>query len=230
MNSYRPVTIGLIMALLLACLGSAAWADRGGRADNRRAESRHVDKDYTLDARHRHNQYYPRHGHVVKSLPRGTHTVVHHRTRYYYDGGIWYRPSGVYFSVVAPPIGVVVPVLPPSYATVWVGSVPYYYAGGAYYAWYPEYRGYMVTEPPDEGRIFEEPPVPDQLFVYPKLGQDEEQQATDRYECHRWAVDQSGFDPTQPGGNVPDNENAARRADYNRATKACLEARSYSVQ
>lgn len=33
-------------------------------------------------------------------------------------------------------------------------------------------------------------------FPYPRNGQSQEQQERDRYECHRWAVQQSGYDPT----------------------------------
>ncbi len=35
------------------------------------------------------------------------------------------------------------------------------------------------------------------LFVYPSQGQSQEQQSRDRYECHIWAVQQTGFDPTR---------------------------------
>ena len=34
--------------------------------------------------------------------------------------------------------------------------------------------------------------------AYPVRGQTEDQQSRDRYDCHLWAVQQSGFDPTQP--------------------------------
>jgi hypothetical protein len=34
-----------------------------------------------------------------------------------------------------------------------------------------------------------------QVFVYPQRGQSAEQQQRDRFECHQWAVQQSGFDP-----------------------------------
>jgi len=54
------------------------------------------------------------------------------------------------------------------------------------------------------------PPVRAQeLFIYPAQGQNEEQQSRDRFECHSWAVQQSGFDPSNPGSqqqaaaNVP---------------------------
>lgn len=35
-----------------------------------------------------------------------------------------------------------------------------------------------------------------QVYFYPKGGQTPEQQDRDRYECYRWAVSQSGFDPS----------------------------------
>ena len=33
------------------------------------------------------------------------------------------------------------------------------------------------------------------LFAYPSAGQPEAQQRQDRFECHEWAVGQTGFDP-----------------------------------
>lgn len=35
-------------------------------------------------------------------------------------------------------------------------------------------------------------------YVYPAKGQSPEQQKKDEYECHTWAVKQTGFDPTKP--------------------------------
>jgi len=37
-----------------------------------------------------------------------------------------------------------------------------------------------------------------QQFVYPSKGQSPEQQKKDEYECHQWAVQQTGVDPTKP--------------------------------
>ncbi len=39
------------------------------------------------------------------------------------------------------------------------------------------------------------PAAAQQIFVYPTKGQSPEQQNRDRYECHTWAVQQTGFDP-----------------------------------
>jgi len=36
-----------------------------------------------------------------------------------------------------------------------------------------------------------------QVYFYPKAGQTTEQQSRDHYECYNWAVQQTGFDPSQ---------------------------------
>ena len=35
------------------------------------------------------------------------------------------------------------------------------------------------------------------IYIYPAKGQSHEQQDRDRYECHSWAVKQTGFDPSR---------------------------------
>jgi hypothetical protein len=62
------------------------------------------------------------------------------------------------------------------------------------------------------------------LFIYPAAGQSKEQTADDRYECHVWAADRSGYDPTLGGGKASD------AADYQRAFVACMEGRHYVVK
>lgn len=41
------------------------------------------------------------------------------------------------------------------------------------------------------------------FYVYPSKGQSQAQQDKDRYECHQWAVKQTGFDPTKPQAGSP---------------------------
>ena len=36
-----------------------------------------------------------------------------------------------------------------------------------------------------------------QVYFYPKAGQSTEQQSRDHYECYNWAMQQTGFDPSQ---------------------------------
>jgi len=187
-------------------------------------------RDWVVDRRYNHNRSYPRRGYSVRELPRGYREFRHHHDRYFFGGGVWYRAGVSGFIVVTPPIGLTLSLLPPYYTTIWVGGVPYYYADDVYYRWLPQQRVYVVSEPPPAKEVVEDSSLPKNLYIYPKIGQSPEQQATDRYECHSWAVDQTGFDPIQPGGNVPADQNTVRRADYQRAMKACLEARDYSVQ
>jgi hypothetical protein len=37
-----------------------------------------------------------------------------------------------------------------------------------------------------------------------------EQQSADRYECHNWAKQQTGFDPTRSTGGVEPDDSAAK--------------------
>ncbi len=50
-----------------------------------------------------------------------------------------------------------------------------------------------------------------QLYVYPLKKQSSEQQDRDRYECHRWAVQQTGFDPSK---TYPTNPNSLDPQPY----------------
>jgi hypothetical protein len=42
-----------------------------------------------------------------------------------------------------------------------------------------------------------------QLYIYPERGQSPQQQQQDRYQCHTWAVQQTGFDPTMAAAAPP---------------------------
>jgi hypothetical protein len=41
------------------------------------------------------------------------------------------------------------------------------------------------------------PATAQDLFIYPSQGQSQEQQNRDQFECHQWAVQNTGFDPTR---------------------------------
>jgi hypothetical protein len=221
--------------LALGVVAGAARAD--GRQDGRHEGAQQGRQDshrgYALDNRYQHGQYYPQRGAAFRSLPAERRQYEFHGEHYYFHGGAWYRQWGPNFLVVAPPIGIGIDLLPPYYTTVWLGGVPYYYADGAYYQWQPERRQYIVAQPPadaaDAGDPAPSPPQSNDLYAYPKNGQGEQQQATDRYECHSWAAGQAGFDPTQVQGGVAADAMAAGRDSYLRAERACLEGRGYSV-
>ena len=154
---------------------------------------------------------------------------------YYWGGGQWYRPYGGSYVIVGAPLGMFMPYLPGSYSTVWVGGSRYYYADGSYFSYEPGRRGYVVVRSPyrdddeyygdDDGERDERRDGRDQdLYIYPTRGQSEQQQADDRYQCHRWAVDQTHYDPTDSEYDRND------RSEYDRAIGACLTGRGYSVK
>jgi hypothetical protein len=58
-----------------------------------------------------------------------------------------------------------------------------------------------VEEPPPR-RVYQAPPPPPprtEVYAYPTQGQTPEQTDRDRFDCHEWAVKQTGFDPSAPG-------------------------------
>jgi opacity protein-like surface antigen len=98
----------------------------------------------------------------------------------------------------------------------------------------PAVAQYMSTPPPEQ-RAAPGQPAPaargDNLTITAKNGQTEKQQWADRYECHKWAKDQSGFDPTlRAPSEMSGDEINSHREQYRRAFSACLEGRGYSVQ
>ncbi|MGO9993302.1 MAG: glycine zipper family protein [Steroidobacteraceae bacterium] len=58
-----------------------------------------------------------------------------------------------------------------------------------------------VTPPPRVVAVPSPPPRPQTVFVYPSNGQSAEQTDRDRYECHLWAVQQTGVDPSRADAN-----------------------------
>jgi hypothetical protein len=216
----RFLGIGLMLAILSGIMFF-------GFTQGASAQGRGFGRDSFMDSRHGHNRVYPVRGRYVDVLPRGHYDVPYGHSHYYFYGGVWYRPYGPRFVVAMPPFGLVVPFLPLYYTTLWVGGIPYYYANEVYYT--QTAGGYEVVEPP-KGEVVEAPASEERLFIYPRKGQSEKQQSDDRYECHRWAVKQTHYDPTQPPGSVPAPQSSQKRADYNRAMGACLDARGYTVK
>lgn len=245
MSHLRKMHLTTLVLSLLSVMVMNGFSQEAG-ADEREFRHRQF-----MDTRYRHDRYYPARGQYIEVLPPGHRMVISGRARYYFSDGVWYRPMGRRFLVAAPPIGLAVPFLPPYYSTLMIGGVPYYYANEIYYTATP--GGYVVVAPPT-GEISPLPPSPppspqgpppippaggpmpgsqmsaDQLFVYPRQGQNEKKQADDRYECHHWAVNQTGYDPTRPPVNMPEGQLIQRRGDYQRAMSACLEGRGYTVR
>jgi hypothetical protein len=220
---------------ILFALGLIAATRAHAEPNDRKPEPR---RGEVIDDRYHHGHYYPRRGTRVHALPHGYRPYYFRGRPYYFHGGVWYAPGPRGFVVVGAPIGLNLSALPPYYTTVWFNGTPYYYADDTYYQWAPRTNDYAIVVPP-VGATSPEPvppttslaaPARDGFYLYPKNGQTPEQQAADRFECHTWSKDQTGFDPTQQGGGVSPTENGSKSTQYTRAMTACLEARGYSVK
>jgi hypothetical protein len=102
--------------------------------------------------------------------------------------------------------------------TYWVEAEPYYRA---------EPWGGSVILPPAVG-LSPTPIGGERLFIYPGQAQTPEKQVSDEYDCHRWAVAQSGVNPVAPAEGVIIG--IRQRHDYLRAQSVCLEGRGYTVR
>jgi hypothetical protein len=185
-----------------------------------------------LDSRFSHNQYYYDRGYSVPRVSGGGREFRGpHGGRYWFNNGNWYNWHGGHWIVCPAPIGLFVPFLPPFYTTFWWYGVPYYYANDTYYWWDDTQQEYEVVTPPEgiQAPAATQAPTIDRLFIYPKNGQSSAQQAKDQYECHQWAVQQSGFDPSLPGASTSSGD-PRKRDEYLRAQVSCLEGRGYSVK
>ena len=171
-------------------------------------------------------QYRP--GYVVDRFPDRNYRVPYHGQDYFFSGGYWYRPQGPRYVVVAPPYGIRVHYLPDYAREVWVGGSLLFLAAGAYYAYEQSTQQYVVVQPPTQ--VPAPQPAPQgngyDVVAYPANGQSPAQVQQDGYDCYRWAVQQSGFDP-QAVTYAPD---PAVVQTYRQAQGNCLSSRGYQVQ
>lgn len=162
----------------------------------------------------------------INLLPQGYVRLVVGGLPYFYYSGVYYRPYGTGYIVVSAPIGAFVSTLPDGFIAFTIGLATFYYINDTYYVWDEDRNGYVVVEKPAGADEAIKQVTENRLIVYPPEGVDEEQQAKDRYECHRWAVGESGIDPT-----IEEDEFSSKdRNDYRRALAACLEGHGYTVK
>jgi hypothetical protein len=238
MNKIRATALAL---LCIACLGALPAMAQGGRGGpppggHGAPTPGHrsgwapppgpVPRGQWWDGAHGHSHYYPVTGWRVNALPPHVAWTPYHGVRYGYWGGVWYEPYGSSWVVVRPPVGIVIGGLPAFATVVTIGGIGYWYANGVYYREYGG-GGYEVVPSPIVG-VPESASTTGRTYVYPKNGQSAEKQASDEYDCHRWAVNQTGFDPTAAA--TGQTTVSTQRSDYVRAQNACLEGRGYTVR
>jgi hypothetical protein len=172
-------------------------------------------------------QYRP--GHVIDRVPGSYSRVPYRGLDYFYSDGYWYRPQGPRYVVVTPPYGMRVRSLPQYSQEVWIDNSLFFVAAGTYYTYQDDTQDYVVTYPPQNAEPARAPQTPAanpyDPIAYPANGQSAEQVAQDKYECYRWSVEQSSFDPADPNSpNAP-----AMIQVYRRSMMACLMGRGYTI-
>ena len=177
-----------------------------------------------------HNTYVvvrPPIGIIVPFLPPFYTRVWVGPYPYYYANDVYYVSSPQGYTVVEQPQGTIAMApppgmpIPPDNAVTELGPVN----NGVQQ---------MAPVPPVGAAPSTTPPAPstststvaqaggNQLFIYPRQGQNVDQQNRDRRECNSWAASQSGHDPANSGGQMD--------PDYQRALGACLDGRGYTVK
>ena len=107
--------------------------------------------DYEAERRHGFywDSFHP--GVRLGVLPAGYVQVSAGGVGYDYYGGVYFQPTPVGgYVAVQPPIGAIVPVLPPGAEPITVGGSHYFYAGGAFYL---EVAGGFAVVPPPVGAV-----------------------------------------------------------------------------
>ena len=226
LRNHRPLVRPALFTLALA-FAAPLWAAPSPAPQPARHGSRSA-ADQWLDSRHGLSHLYPVVGHRVTQPSPNSAVVAHGRSRHGFADGVWYAPRQGGYVVARPPRGLHVHVLPAFATLVTIGALSYYHANGVYYRALPR-GGYEVSDAPDEGDSLPAMGGAGRTFVYPRGGQSAQRQAADEYECHRWAVGQSGFDPTLAAMGQAVAADGQQR-DYQRASAACLEGRGYSVR
>lgn len=168
-----------------------------------------------------HTYYRAPIGHYERRLPN-RHVMIRVRNHpYYYFGGVFYDYWDGGYVIVNAPLGAIVPDLPAGYISFGIGPTRYFYFGGTYYIQSgPQYE--VVAPPPQGNQIVDA--AQEDMIIYPAKGQSQQQLNKDRYDCHVWATNQTGFDPSA------NNPNLALKPDYDRAMSACLQGRGYVVK
>lgn len=114
--------------------------------------------------------------------------------------------------------------LPDDARPVWIGDQRYYVSRDSWFMASGSDGRHTPTPAPREVQMAGADMF--DVIAYPMNGQDFLQEQQDRGQCHRWAIDQSGFDAT----HALEPPTRLQAGTYHRALAACLAGHHYSVQ
>lgn len=86
---------------------------------------------------------------IMARVPFGAVGINFGSRYYHYYRGMYYRPMPGGYGIVPPPVGIIVPVLPPNSVNVMIGGRPYYRYDGIYYMPLDDSRYEVIDDPSD---------------------------------------------------------------------------------
>ena len=179
---------------------------------------------------------------MIRDLPHGAVLVNYAGMTYHFADGVWFEPRGPAYLVVEPPIGMIVSTLPQFMTALNTGNEIILYGNDTFYRPRPDIGGYEVVNDPIDSPPQQAPaadaaaiasaapmpvaaaaPAPAPSPAPAPAAKSPDQPARDQYECYRFAVSQTGFDPMRANSA----QAATQKSSYERAHSACLEGRGY---
>lgn len=161
----KQIAAGVTLALV-SLLTGPAWA-KGDTTKEVRKEASKSGQKRSSQSTHRVKGKKPSapFGRKVHHLPGPSLKIVFSHTPYYLHAGLYYRLHNGVYTVVRPPVGLTIQVLPSGYRRVKHGPHLYFVFQGVYYIHLPETNEYQVVEAPNEEALEEvqgdDSPAPD---------------------------------------------------------------------
>ena len=189
--------------------------------------------------RHQHKHSGPgKHGPAIKYQNRHRvfpdrkyKRVLFNSAHYLFHAGIFYRQIGDELIIVNAPDGLIIDSLPHSNSIVVINDRRYYVVNGTYFI--KVKSGYKVTKKPATIIIMDSDEIDESSSENIVLEEDDiittsssnntknKSKDDDSYECHRWGVSQSGYDPTLKQTKEDDGAEKI----YKKSKKACMTIR-----
>lgn len=129
---------------------------RNGEVRVRKAK-RNSARKRTVRVAHYNYRHLPKWGYRTRVVPASARLISYNNIRYRYVNGVFYKPVGRNYVVVAPPLGLRVTVLPVGFRRISVAGSqsPYYYYYGTFYKkrMINGYTKYVVVNAPVGARV-----------------------------------------------------------------------------
>jgi hypothetical protein len=140
-------TLFWMMVLVFTYHTSNAQRGRRGNVINTRQSfySNHLVGKQWNNGHNFHNRIFP-YGRIYR-LPSSYIRISHLGNPYFFNNGLFYRPYGNYYGLVAPPLGLTLGMLPSGYWNFRFRGFPYYYYSGVFYK-PTDNQQYQVVAPP----------------------------------------------------------------------------------